>query len=635
MLSTSTPSSIQQRRQQQQHRRQQSLEAPILAPPYPANARFQRPHPTHRRGLSLDQNLSMLTSPVEITNTRAHVLAGASTNGQYGGRQTVSIPLEPDYRHQPVPDTQHILQETQQHQPSQPGHIALDFSTHLQQQINGIVPQEMPFSAAEAKQQLQNHISWFQATYGESASGLTVAAPAEAHTQYVAHAPSTPLQQTMGLPLHHSQGQSNTVPNTPQRYTERARSPAVSSSKHNRSQSFQYDATPLTQTGLGDIFNPDTFGLPVASNYNLSGDHQSYASSAYSSSIADPMSPPFSNVMPTVPEDDFLAIDMLHGSSHLLQAAGSVTDDELDLHAPQPYSPRQAALLALGDINASIEETGISVEQVNQYMSDQCESDSKWTCLYPDCGKKFGRKENIRAHIQTHLGDRQFRCNDCGKCFVRQHDLKRHAKIHSGVKPNVCPCGMSFARQDALTRHRQRGTCFGVLPGFEKNDDERKKRGRPRKERPELETRIEKAVRARRMDAAASQAAAGAYRTMDDLSNAGSRYAGSASSESGASDHSSPLTPAPSSDIDDMLFNDFVSGHTAADCVPYSMHPEGSWMVDTPPTSPASYHTLPKTIAPTMLSSHASPEADSPASMDDVELALLAWRGDEQREILY
>jgi hypothetical protein len=39
---------------------------------------------------------------------------------------------------------------------------------------------------------------------------------------------------------------------------------------------------------------------------------------------------------------------------------------------------------------------------------------------------------------------------------VRQHDLRRHEKIHGGDKPFVCACKKSFARQDALTRHRQR-----------------------------------------------------------------------------------------------------------------------------------------------------------------------------------
>ncbi|KAF2181306.1 hypothetical protein K469DRAFT_478507, partial [Zopfia rhizophila CBS 207.26] len=74
-------------------------------------------------------------------------------------------------------------------------------------------------------------------------------------------------------------------------------------------------------------------------------------------------------------------------------------------------------------------------------------------CLYPECGKTFSKRENIRSHIQTHLGDRQYRCNRCGKCFVRRHDLKRHAGSHTVNKPYKCPCGVGFTRQDAINRH--------------------------------------------------------------------------------------------------------------------------------------------------------------------------------------
>ncbi|KAF2101480.1 hypothetical protein NA57DRAFT_34078, partial [Rhizodiscina lignyota] len=111
--------------------------------------------------------------------------------------------------------------------------------------------------------------------------------------------------------------------------------------------------------------------------------------------------------------------------------------------------------MSIADLNldASIEDTGISAEEVSSYISPQDPLNHRWTCLYPECKKTFGRRENIRSHVQTHLGDRQFRCNSCGKCFVRQHDLKRHAKIHTGDKPYRCPCGGGFARQDALTRH--------------------------------------------------------------------------------------------------------------------------------------------------------------------------------------
>lgn len=590
---------------------------------------------------------------------------------QFPGTPNVSIHQDTDTPHQHPLDTQHILQETQQQRLSQPGHQALDFTALLsvnEDSNAGLL------NAEQAKQQLQQHISWFQATYGGSAPSManttTPSTTTNVAPSTMAQYPMTPLQQAMDLPTQGYQYQQpeaagqaypHTVPNTPQHRALGMRTPPPTGSKHNRSQSFQYDTAPLS-SAFGDVFNAGNSGplriqqimdLPNQLEFTdftsygaFDGDH-SYASSAYSSSAADPMSPSgqFGSAhMPTVPEEALLPGDnmFLGDPNSLLDAAASASDDvgsPDQLHAPQPYSPRQAALLSLGNINASIEETGISAEEVNQYMSGQDPGDSKWTCMFPECGKKFGRRENIRAHIQTHLGDRQYRCNDCNKCFVRQHDLKRHAKIHSGDKPNRCPCGIKFARQDALTRHRQRGTCRGALPGFERREGERKKPGRPRKQRPDLETRAEKASRAREMEA---DATAGAARTGAPAAELRLRLAASqrtsdsgrtsvATDSAGPSYHSTPtmMTPAPSSEYDELLFSDFVE-EARVDVAPFGLPAVGSWRDNTPPTSPASYQTMPGTVAPAALSNHNSSEVSSPESWDEViEHALLTWQGDE------
>lgn len=172
----------------------------------------------------------------------------------------------------------------------------------------------------------------------------------------------------------------------------------------------------------------------------------------------------------------------------------------MPMHGLPATTMQPSAVLPELDLDATLEYTGISPEEVQRYISEQDQSSGKWTCLYPECGKVFGRRENIRSHVQTHLGDRQYKCNGCGKKFVRQHDLKRHAKIHTGNKPYKCPCGAGFARQDALTRHRQRGMCVG---GFANVVRKNVKRGRPKKHRPELEERVEKASRTRRAIASA------------------------------------------------------------------------------------------------------------------------------------
>lgn len=154
-----------------------------------------------------------------------------------------------------------------------------------------------------------------------------------------------------------------------------------------------------------------------------------------------------------------------------------------------------AASISSIDIEQTRTQTGITHDDIATYIQGPEPADNKWVCLFPECAKRFGRKENIKSHVQTHLNDRQYQCPSCHKCFVRQHDLKRHAKIHTGVKPYPCECGNSFARHDALTRHRQRGMCVGAFDGVVRK---LAKRGRPRKPRPEMEERVEKAGRSRR-----------------------------------------------------------------------------------------------------------------------------------------
>ena len=136
----------------------------------------------------------------------------------------------------------------------------------------------------------------------------------------------------------------------------------------------------------------------------------------------------------------------------------------------------------------------------------------------------------------------------------------------------MCPCGRSFARADALTRHRQRDMCEGVLPGFEKADEDKPKRGRPKKDRsgesdkgnkrtsrPDLNTRTQKAALSRRMN-----------------------YHKAASSSSALSDHSLPDTPPQDSDAMDTA--DFLSMAGAET----QFNAGARTWLDTPPTSPPS-----------------------------------------------
>lgn len=190
-----------------------------------------------------------------------------------------------------------------------------------------------------------------------------------------------------------------------------------------------------------------------------------------------------------------------------------------------------AASIASINIEDTKTETGVTSEEITQFIQSPDTSEGKWVCLFEDCGKEFGRKENIKSHVQTHLNDRQYQCPTCSKCFVRQHDLKRHAKIHTGIKPYPCECGNSFARHDALTRHRQRGMCIGAFDGVVRKIV---KRGRPKKNRPDMETRLEKSARTRRKN---------------------NMSVSSMSSFSGYSDSSVANSPEPDFDINDEVMD--------------------------------------------------------------------------------
>ncbi|CAF9923365.1 MAG: Metallothionein expression activator [Alectoria fallacina] len=207
-------------------------------------------------------------------------------------------------------------------------------------------------------------------------------------------------------------------------------------------------------------------------------------------------------------------------------------------------------------------DTGVTCNEIASFIGWP-ENDNKWKCLYPHCEKKFGRKENIKSHVQTHLGDRHFQCKDCLKRFVRQHDLKRHANIHSGVKSYPCPCGKGFARHDALTRHRQRGMCIGAFEGTPKKVI---KRGRPKKPRPDAEERLEKSAKTRQ-------------RVLEKRSLG--EYASSASGSSASS------YPSPEQFFDDMDFTASSPSHGHGSLQQISGDISGDLFSYTPPTSPS------------------------------------------------
>jgi regulatory protein SWI5 len=470
MLSTNMPAGIQ--RQRIQHRRQHSTPTVFDAPTVrPSPAKIRR---SHRTGMSLD-------------------LRGLNLDSIHAARQA----QYQEYTQQPGPfdtpsfqqedstvsntnnlgqSSQHSMQVAQPHRQPQPGPQDTFLASPVQitsstprtpQRLTRVQsPNQLPSSPSKppTEQQLKELHEHIQSVYGSCGQVFINILPTPTTT------PHKPAQ----LPSHES-------------FTTNALSSAFTGMT-------DINLKPTSKAMTFDFENPEVDLGYDSSSY--------YTSDALSPSpVSSPRQKSAQCFLENIEENQEMVFAQPHGLLPTPQS--SVSMDSLQTPI-EPFA--QSQMFNDLDVDASYEYTGIAPEEVQRYISEQDATTGKWTCLYQGCGKVFGRRENIRSHIQTHLGDRQFKCNGCGKCFVRQHDLKRHAKIHSGNKPYKCPCGAGFARQDALTRHRQRGMCVGGFPDAVRRQA---KRGRPKKNRPDMEQRVDKATRTRRALVSAPSSSAG------------------------------------------------------------------------------------------------------------------------------
>jgi hypothetical protein len=134
----------------------------------------------------------------------------------------------------------------------------------------------------------------------------------------------------------------------------------------------------------GGFMNMSNLNIGFMKHEKFSGPHYSPASSNISPTLSYLSSPEIAPM--TLLGDRFGNKPSLDTSSMYPDPPGN-----------GPPSYRRSESVSSSNLEENITDTGITIDQIATFISGPDPSDGRWLCLYPDCKKRFGRKENVTA----------------------------------------------------------------------------------------------------------------------------------------------------------------------------------------------------------------------------------------------
>ena len=112
-----------------------------------------------------------------------------------------------------------------------------------------------------------------------------------------------------------------------------------------------------------------------------------------------------------------------------------------------------------GDIKDKVKDDAVAEHakwiNVRETVFSENKFRGKFKCT--ECDNQFMTEVNLKSHMGTHTGSKDFVCSVCSNQFKTHQSLARHQRIHEESKPYQCNlCGATFSQSSSIKTHIER-----------------------------------------------------------------------------------------------------------------------------------------------------------------------------------